>query len=933
MRTPFLSLILFLFLSATSQTYAQVLPMDSAVCYGKLNNGLTYYIQHNEKPKGHAEFYIVQKVGSILEEENQRGLAHFLEHMAFNGTKNFPGKRLIEYLEENGVKFGTDINAYTAFEQTVYNISNVPTLREGLVDSCLLILHDWSGFITLNEKEIDAERKVIHEEWRMKTGVQDRIYEQTLPKLFPNNHRYAYRMPIGKMEIIDNFPYETLREYYRKWYRPDLQAIIVVGDIDVQAIEKRIQEMWKDIPRQEQPAERIYYSIPHNTSPIVAIGTDPGLTSGMLRISFKYTPTHKDAAQTKAAQRERFCHSMIVSMLSNRINDLSRKETSKIHFTDGDYSIATIQKAFSAIATFEDTQWETAMQKLVYHLKQAMAYGFTQKEYNRSEEELRRFIIQLKTIQKRDNKFHVEKCINHFLSDVPLLSDTEQSQLYREFLSEVSLDEINTCFNQILYSRDGIAILLQGQQKANHQWPSENELLQAYNQAWLQETAPYEIPKKTPVPVLMPTKPTAGSIIKKKENQQYGTTELTLSNGAKVILKPTERKNDELILTAISKGGTSLLKDEDYNNFSAINTLPSMGGLGNLTGEELGLALEEHPVSYQTSVGTLNEKFTGGCKWDDTEQLLQLLHLRFTTVKKDDNLFTNWKKNKRKTLTQQMVSPMIHFSDTLRNTMYQPHPRNRKLSLDLADSVNYDRTCQLFLERFANAADFTFIFVGEMNIDSLSSLICQYIASLPGDPHRKEEANLKALPPFKRGKQLCHIQVPMQNPVTTVIYNIWTKERYTQRSNTACAILNEVMNNLCTEKLREEEGGTYNVSVTSRISRQPKDELALMFNFNTNPKQAQSLLDQAIALLTQVAENGPSQELFDNARKYLSKHHESYRNTNAFWMSALIEKVLHNSDDMLTNNQSLREVTPKDVQRLARKLIKSSNTAEIIMNP
>lgn len=937
MRTSFLSFLL-LFLSALSQAYAQVLPIDSAVCYGKLDNGLTYYIRHNERPKGYAEFYIVQRVGSILEEEEQRGLAHFLEHMAFNGTKNFPKKRLIEYLEENGVKFGTDINAYTAFEQTVYNISNVPTERKGLLDSCLLILHDWSGFITLNEKEIDAERKVIHEEWRLKTGAQERIYEQTLPKLFPGNHRYARRMPIGKMEVVDNFPYNALREYYWKWYRPDLQAIIVVGDVDVPSIEKRIREMWTDIPVRKQPAERIYYSIPHNATPIVAIGTDPELTSGMLRISFKYTPTHQNAAQTKAAQREKFCNSMIVSMLSARVNDLWQKTPSlqkeKIYFTDGDYSIAAIQKAFSVTATFEGDCWKTAMQTLVLQLKQAMVHGFTQAEYERMEKEIVKAWTNLKANQRgRSNKFHVEKCIDHFLADVPLLSDSEQYSLYQEFLSEVSLEEINARFNQILYSRDGVAILLQGEQRDEHQWPTEAELLQAYNNGWSQKTVPYEISRKDPPPVLMQTKPQAGSVIKKKLNQRYGTTELTLSNGAKVILKPTETPNNELSITAVSQGGTSLFKDEDYNHFSAINVLPSMGGLGNLSGEQLGLALEGSSASYQTSIGTLNEKFAGGCKWEHAEQLLQLLYLRFTTVRKNETLFVNWQKNRRNALMQQMESPMTHFSDTLRNTMYLPHPRNRKLSLALADSVDYDHTCELFLERFANAADFTFIFVGKMDVDSLSSLACQYIASLPGKPNKKEEADIKALPKFKQGKQVCHLQVPMQQPSTIVIYNIWTKERYTQRNNTACAILNEVLNALCTEKLREEEGGTYNVSVTSRISRQPKGELALMFNFNTNPEQARTLLNQAVELLAQVAEKGPSQELFDNACKYLSKQHDSYRNTNTFWMAALVDKVLYNSDDMLTNNQALRKVTPKDVQRLARELIKSNNTAEIIMQP
>ena len=335
---------------------AQQLPMDPAVRYGKLDNGLTYYICPNEGATGKAEFYIVQRVGSILEEEHQRGLAHFLEHMAFNGTKNFPGKSLITYLESNGVRFGADINAYTAFDQTVYSISNVPVVQTGMVDSCLLILHDWSGHITLDAKEIDAERKVIHEEWRTKRNVRDRIYEQTLPKLFPDSNRYAYRMPIGKMEVVDNFPHQALRDYYHKWYRPDLQAIIVAGDIDADYVEQQIKALWNDIPLRKDAAERIYFPVADNTTPIVAIGTDPELTSGTLRISYKYDPVPFDERLTLQARREEYIRSTIMAMLSTRIhNQVEQEEIPrgiKVSFFDGDYSLAMTKKAFSATANF-----------------------------------------------------------------------------------------------------------------------------------------------------------------------------------------------------------------------------------------------------------------------------------------------------------------------------------------------------------------------------------------------------------------------------------------------------------------------------------------------------------------------------------------------------------------------------------------------------
>ena len=914
-------------------TFAQSLPMDPTVRYGQLDNGLTYYICPNKVPAGQAEYYIVQRVGSILEEEDQRGLAHFLEHMAFNGTKNFPKKRLIEYLEDNGVKFGTDINAYTSFDHTVYNLSHVPTHREGLVDSCLLILHDWSGFITLDGQEIDAERKVIHEEWRMKTGARERIYEQTLPKLFPNGNRYAHRMPIGLMEVVDNFPHKALSDYYHRWYRPDLQAIIVVGDVNADHVEQRIHSLWKDIPLKKDAPERPYFTVADNETPIVAIGTDKELTSGTLRISYKYDPQPLEANLTLEGQKENLCRQMVLSMLMNRLYDEAENNTSNLYFSDGDYSLSMTKKALSAHATFRNDQWKDGMKDIVYQLKRVMEHGFTIDEFSRSLNELRKSLESLQgNTYRQSNNTVVQKCMAHYLYSSPLLSLTEEVKLYHQLIQKLTLEEVNDRFNQFIYSQGGIAILLQGQEREGNNWPTEAEVLQAYGEAWSQQTTAYRIPETEPVPELMPVKPVAGSIVKETRNKEYDTYELTLSNGAQVILKPTINKDQYLELTAISHGGTSLISNSEYVHINAINALPPMGGLAHLSGRDLGRAMEGSSASYQTNVSTLYESFSGGSLWIDTEDLLQLMHLRFTTVRKDTTAFLRWQSNNRNNLVQRIENPMTHFSDTLRSVMYEPHPRNRKATLALADSVDYDRTCALFQERFANAADFTFIFVGHMDVDSIRPLICQYIASLPGNEKTREKANLKALPNLRRGRHTANVHVPMEEPVTTVIYNILAKERYTAKSNIACAILSEVMNSLCTETLREQEGGTYNVSVTSRISRQPADELTLMFNFNTNPQQAKSLLHKAISLLQQVAHEGPSPELFNKAKEYLQKQHTAYRGTDAFWMAALTDRVRYHSDDMLTNGETLQRITPKDVQRLARKLVRSKHTVEVMMN-
>ncbi len=925
-----------LLLLGTITTSAQSLSMDPAVRYGKLDNGLTYYIVPNQATGAKAEFYIVQRVGSILEEEHQRGLAHFLEHMAFNGTKHFPGKTLINYLESNGVRFGVDINAYTAFDQTVYSISNVPTQRTGLVDSCLLILHDWGNHITLDAKEIDAERKVIHEEWRTKRNVRDRIYEQTLPRLFPDSNRYAYRMPIGLMEVVDNFPHQALRDYYRKWYRPDLQAIIVAGDVDADYVEQQIRTFWKGIPLRKDAAERTYFTVADNTMPIVAIGTDPELTSGTLRISYKYDPVPADVRLTLQGRKEEYIKSMITAMLAGRIYDLSVQGQApqgiNMTFFDGDYSLAMTKKAFSATATFGGDNWKQAMNALIFQLKRVMEHGFTAEEYARAQQQIVAWIPSLEAGSNMSNQTLVQRCMAHFLHHQPLLSQAEEAKVYHYMLGNITLQDINARFNQFLYTQNGIAMLLQGQENEANKWPTEAEVIQAYGQAWSQKTTPYKIPEQEPAPELMPHKPQPGSIVKAQWNKTSGTYELLLSNGARVILKPTDSRREEIRLTAISEGGTSLIPDADYNNINAINALPSMGGLAHLSGNDLGRALQGSSASYKTNVGTLTETFTGTCRPADAEQLMQLMHLRFTTMRQDTAAFHRWQQRMRQTVTQRMENPMTLFSDTLRETMYEPHPRNRRASLALADSVDYDRTCRLFMERFANAADFTFIFVGRVDMEALKPLFCNYIASLPGNPKEKEKADLAALPSLKRGKQVTHVQIPEAGTSTTVIYNILAKKRYSQKNSIACSVLSEVMNTLCTETLREQEGGTYNVSVTSRISRQPADELTLMFNFNTNPEQAQALLQQAIDLLAQVAEEGPSTETFNSAREYLKKRHADYRGSNAYWMEALTERMRYDSDDMLTNDKALESVTPKDVQRIARRLIRSRHTAEVIMN-
>ncbi|MBO5002365.1 MAG: insulinase family protein, partial [Prevotella sp.] len=559
-------------------------------------------------------------------------------------------------------------------------------------------------------------------------------------------------------------------------------------------------------PLRKNPAPRPRITVADNATPIVAIGSDAELSGTTLRLSFKYDPQPREVSLTFEGKKDEYLRNMIVTMLNVRMADLmatgSVRQGEGITFSDGDYSLARTKKALTAIVSLSDNSWQSGMKRIVYELKRTMEHGFSVAEYQRAVSQLSQWLASVERQQAsgrgqmESNNMLVQKCMAHFLHGRPLLSNVGEAKIYRQLLQSVGIADINARFSQLVYGKGGLAILLQMPKKGD---TTESDVLRIYGDAWTQTTVAHKIPDREPKPVLMPQKPQPGTITEEYHDKQYGTLELTLSNGARVVLKHNDTGRDEIRLSAISNGGTSLMADADYNNFSAINTLPALGGLAHLSGPQLGRALEGSSATYQVSVTATSESFSGSCKAADAEHLLQLLYLRFTTVRKDTAAFERWKQSKRSSLQKSIANPMTLYGDTLRNLMYGKHPRNRSIALALADSVDYDRTCQLFLERFANAADFTFIFVGNVSADSLKPLICQYIASLPSAKGVKEQPNLAAMPELAKGSRKCRINVPMQAPRTSVVYNIMEKCRYNVRNNIACAVLNQVMDSRCTE--------------------------------------------------------------------------------------------------------------------------------------
>lgn len=905
--------------------------LDPAIRMGKLDNGLTYYICHNELPENRVEFYIAQRVGSILEEEHQRGLAHFLEHMAFNGTTHFPGKDIINYLENNGVKFGANLNAYTSIDETVYNISDVPA-REGLVDSCLLILHDWASGILLEDDEIDSERKVIHEEWRTRSSANLRMLEAVLPDIYPDSNRYAYRMPIGLMEVVDNFPYQAIRDYYHKWYRPDLQGIIVVGDVDVDKVEARIKELWKDVPAPVNAAKREYVQVPDNDEPIVSVVSDKEALTNTLRIAFKQPADADKNKMTVEAAREDLVRSLISMMFSTRCSELAQLENPPFIMAGGsygDYFYSPTRKAYTLIAIYKTAQWRQALDGLVGVAKQAYDHGFTQSELDRAVAEMKSYMTKSyneRATQK--NSSFVNKALGHFLQQEPQMSEEYAYELYSELLPGVTLKDVDTMFRSFFPANyKNMALVVMSDENENSVIPTEEELLNAFFEDCKAETEPYKDDHQERA--LIPQMPEKGRIVKTTENKALDATEYLLSNGVKVVIKTTDFKADEIRMYAVSHGGTSLFDIKDRPNYYVMNSLITMGGMGDFSAMELSKQLSGIQASVTANVSTYTETVAGSSTIKDFETMLKLTYLRFTTTRIDSARYIAWKDRMANSLKQSEADPMRPISDTVTYLTYGDHERVRRFTQADLDKVDYQRALDLYSERVNNAADFVFIFVGNIDKEAAKPLIEQYIGALPSTG-KHEKANTKVMPKQRTGYRESIFEQKMETPKTMVYITYSGKEKYNLKNAIVMSMLSQVMRTVYTETIREEEGGTYGVSTSGSITRVPQSGFSYMIGFDTNPEQAASLADRTIAELKKVADEGPSVETFDNIKAYMQKEYESSIKENKYWSSTLISYYMYDDDFYTDYLKTLNSVTPKDVQKMAKKVVSSKNMMKVI---
>lgn len=934
MKKQFLSL--FLLLLAPASLFAQTVEQDASICQGKLKNGLTYYIRHNAKEAGLADFYIAQRVGSILEEPRQRGLAHFLEHMAFNGTKHFPGKGkqlgIVPWCETIGVKFGTNLNAYTSVDQTVYHIGSAPIKREGIIDSCLLVLNDWSQFINLEPKEIDKERGVIHEEWRnRRTGMaMQRMMENVMPKIYKGS-KYEDCLPIGNMDIVDNFPYQDLRDYYQKWYRPDLQAIVVVGDFDVDMMERKIQKLFGKIKAHKNPAERIYYPVNDNDKMIVAIEKDKEQPIILGHLYMKSETTPDSEKNSVKYQREDYINGLITYMLNGRLSE--KKQVANPPFMsatvkNGAFFVSRTKDAFSLSISCKQDNVLGGVSVAVGEVERARQHGFTQSELERAKKlYLNAAERQLKMEKDYKNSHYVSQCVNNFLEGEPILTPTYNLQLVKLFDGEVSLDEVNSQVGEIITDKNQVFIMY-GPDKDGFVVPSESEIESTVLAA---QQKRYDVYQEEQVPAtLMAALPAPGKIVSEKPYGKFGMTEIVLSNGMKVYVKSTDYQADQITMSMRGEGGTSVYGDEDIPNFAFLSGSITEAGVGDFTATRLRKALAGKSLKLAPSITSEGQRITGTSSVKDLETMLQLAHLYFTAPRKDSMAFEGMMNRNLSLLKNRNASSKVVYNDSLSATLYDHNVRMAPVTVEIAKKADYNRIFEIYRERFSDASNFKTVFIGKVDMAQLRPLLCQYLATLPST-HKAEKSNKANVPQIVKKNEVVKFVHKQETPLANVSVFYTANVPFSPKNDLVLDMLTRVLQIAYTDSVREEKGGTYGVGVSFNLEKEDNPNALLRISYKSDPKRYEELNPVIYKQLLNIADHGPVASSMDKVKKYLKKQYGQMAITNDYWSYVIWHQLDDDADFDKDYCKMVDNLIASDVQKMAKELLKQNHRVEVTM--
>ena len=909
------------------QAFAQQMPpipIDKNVRIGKLDNGLTYYIRKNNLPANRADFYIAQKVGSIQEEENQRGLAHFLEHMCFNGTTHFPGDALKQYLERIGVKFGENLNAYTSIDETVYNISNVPVNTPGAVDSCLLILHDWSNDLTLDPKEIDKERGVINEEWRTRMSAMMRMQEKLLPMMYPGD-KYANSFPIGTMDVVMNFKPQTLRDYYEKWYRPDLQGIVIVGDIDVDAVEAKIKTMFADIPAQPNAAERIYYPVADNKEPIICILKDKEQPHVQVLLFNKHEAIPDNQKGNVDYLIQQYAKDLISSMLNARLNELAQTANPPYIYAgtqDGNFFVSKTKDAFLGVVVCKEDSIDNGIATLLREIERARQFGFTETEYNRARAE---YLRQLESAYNERDKQKNNKYVRHFLDNEPIPGIENEYTFINQIAPNIPVAAINQLMKGLITDNNQVVALF-APEKEGLKLPSEATINKLLKDAKAEKLTAY-VDKVSDEP-LMAEAPKGGKIVSETKDDIFGTTTLTLSNGVKVIIKKTDFKADEIRMKGVSLGGSSLFPDSEIINISGLDAVGA-GGLGNFSAVDLEKVLAGKKASVNYNISLTTENVSGSCSPKDFETMMQLTYLTFTAPRRDNDAFASYKSRSKATLKNQELNPNVAFNDSIQAGVYMNHPRARRIKADMVDQMDYNKILSMYQDRFKDASDFTFIFVGNVDVEKMKPVIAEYLGALPAINRQETFKDNKI--EVRQGVYKNEFTKKQETPKASVFVFYSGDCKYDLRNNLLLGMTSQILDLVYTEKVREDEGGTYGVYVGGRLQKYPKEKIFLQIIFDTAPDKKEKLMKIIFDEITDIAKTGPSETNLNKVKEYMLKKHTEDLKENSYWLGSIDEYLYTGVNRVNDYEKIVNSITVNDIRKFADDLFKQKNEVEVTM--
>ena len=932
--------VVALILGATSvqaqMDASQPLPVDKEIRQGVLPNGLTYFVRHNEKPKGMANFYIVHDVGAIQEDDNQQGLAHFLEHMAFNGTKTYPGKSMIEYLEKIGVKFGANLNAFTSWDLTQYYMEDVPVARESVIDSTLMVLHDWSHFITLDEKEIDSERGVIKEELRTRDNAQWRSTIEML-KALGKGTLYAERNLIGYLEGLESFTYDDIRAFYDKWYRPDYQAVVVVGDIDVDKVEQKIKSMMADIPAPAaDAAKKDVIVVPDNDEPIVSIFTDPEMQRSQLQIYYKSQAMPKQMNNTLAYEVKQILTSYISAMFNERLSDIARKPDAP--FISAGFSPATsvgicptLETTVGQVMT-QDGKLMTGYKALLTEMERVRRYGFTEGEYERAKNNMLSALeSQYNSRDDREHATFAERCIDHFREGTPLYDAETEYQLDKQLAEAITLDAINQTVKQMYDPLKNAVIIVNSPAKDGVAVPTETELVETLKATVAAEIEAFK-DNVVKVPLIEDEAALKGSPVKKEAfNEAMGTTEWTLKNGIKVVVKQTPYEADAIYLEAVSYGGAAIFGDEDYYSAQMLGSVMSMSGISKFSASDLRKQLSGKQAQVGASAGSYLHAVEGSAALKDAETMFQLMYLNFTAPRFSEDDFQTLMNRYNAMLANQMTNPDFIFSQERQKTLYGNNYRRQQLTPELLGAIKLERMGDIHSRLFGNAKDFRFTIYGNMSPEELKPLVEKYVGSLPV---AKKVTNKFTDDKVREVKGVENdFTAKMEQPKVSVFVGFSGDYKYDIKNAVTLTYLSQALSNRYLKSIREEKGGTYGVSVRGSHYTRPAQSFLMQISFDTNEQMADELTAIVIAEIEKIAAEGPIKEDMDKTREFLLKDYKKNVELNGWWSRTLTAYYDFGVDNVNDYEAAVNGVTADDVKALAKRMLDEKSMVKVIMRP